>query len=101
MTVKNPPRPNVTRTDPRFVVKVSGRHGITLPAELRRHMDIEAGDTVEIVWHEWGATLHKVRTAPVPELMGLLSDYFTDWEDVQQFIEEERSGWEEREKNWS
>jgi hypothetical protein len=35
---------------------------------------------------------------PASSLRGLLSEYFKDREDVERFIEEERQGWEERDK---
>ncbi len=31
---------------------------------------------------------------PPPQAEGILKDYFHGWEDIQQFIEEERRGWE-------
>jgi bifunctional DNA-binding transcriptional regulator/antitoxin component of YhaV-PrlF toxin-antitoxin module len=89
----------MTHTVPRkgakteFRAKVTGRHAITLPAELCRRLHIETGDTVEIALVGGQAVLRKLREdEPVPELRGLLSDYFTDREDVRRFIEEERHG---------
>ena len=89
-----------TRTPPRlrdhtFRATVTGRHTITLPAELRRRLGIAPGDAVEITVEGQQATLHKVTDQPTPELRGLLSDYFVDREDVQRFVDDERSGWEE------
>jgi len=31
-----------------------------------------------------------------PDARGLLRGYFTDWDDINRFIAEERSGWEDR-----
>ncbi|MBA2276406.1 MAG: AbrB/MazE/SpoVT family DNA-binding domain-containing protein [Chloroflexia bacterium] len=80
-----------------FHAKVTGRHTITLPAELRRHLGIENGDTIELELDGDHAVLRKPVEDPVAALEGILSDYFEDHEDVQRFLEEERSGWEERE----
>jgi bifunctional DNA-binding transcriptional regulator/antitoxin component of YhaV-PrlF toxin-antitoxin module len=90
-----PPKPAKTE----FRAKVTGRHAITLPAALCRSLHIETGDTVEIALLGSQALLRKApEDEPVPELMGLLSDYFTDRDDVKRFLEEERRGWTERER---
>lgn len=78
--------------------KVTGRHAITLPAELCRQLGIEVGDSVEITMLDGRAVLRKAPSTTPPQLKGLLRDYFTDREDIQRFIEEERRGWEERER---
>jgi AbrB family looped-hinge helix DNA binding protein len=78
-----------------FQAKVTGRYTITLPPDLRRQLAIAPGDAVEIVVEGQQATLRKA-TEPAPPLKGLLRDYFTDWDDINRFIQEERSGWEER-----
>ena len=92
-----------------FRVRVTNRNTITLPAELREHLGIAAGDTVELVLNNGWTFWHKASdnsTAPptpeetIPPLKGLLSDYFKDWDDINQFIQEERHGGEEREKDW-
>jgi len=89
-----------------FRVRVTNRNTITLPAELREQLGIAAGDTVELVlnhgWTFWHNASSDIATRPMPEetvppLEGLLSDYFTDWDDINRFIQEERGGWEERE----
>jgi AbrB family looped-hinge helix DNA binding protein len=90
-----PPKPPKTE----FRAKVTSRRAITLPAELRRRLHLGAGDTVEFSLLDDLALLRKAQEdEPVPELMGPLSDYFTDWDDVKRFIEEERSGGEERDR---
>jgi bifunctional DNA-binding transcriptional regulator/antitoxin component of YhaV-PrlF toxin-antitoxin module len=95
VTKTTPPKPPKTE----FRAKVTGRHAITLPAELCRRLQIETGDTVELALVGGQALLRKApEDEPVPELVGLLSDYFADWEDVKRFIEEERSGGEERDR---
>ena len=98
----------IASTTPKtFRVRVTNRNTITLPAELREHLGIEAGDTIDLVlnngWTFWYKPSNDADTPPAPEetippLEGLLSDYFTDREDVQQFLEEERRAWEEREE---
>jgi bifunctional DNA-binding transcriptional regulator/antitoxin component of YhaV-PrlF toxin-antitoxin module len=84
-----------------FRAKVTGRHAITLPAELCRQLGIATGDSVEITLQGQQAMLRPAHAEPVPPLKGLLRDYFTDWDDINRFVQEERQGWEEREKNWS
>jgi bifunctional DNA-binding transcriptional regulator/antitoxin component of YhaV-PrlF toxin-antitoxin module len=86
---------------PTFTAKVTGRHAITLPAELCRRLEISVGDFIEITLYGEQAMLRKAPAEPAPPLKGLLADYFTDRVDIQRFIEEERRGWEEREKLWS
>lgn len=77
-----------------FRAKVTGRHAVTLPAELCRRLHIEAGDIVELDLVGGQALLRKASNeqAEPPPLRGLLSDYFTDRADVQRFLEEERRG---------
>ena len=100
------------RSQPKtFRVRLTNRNTITLPADLREQLGIAAGDTVELVlnngWTFWHKASNDTPAPPTPEetvppLEGLLSDYFTDRDDVQQFIEEERRAWEEREERlWS
>jgi bifunctional DNA-binding transcriptional regulator/antitoxin component of YhaV-PrlF toxin-antitoxin module len=89
--------PTLTQTI--FHVEITDDHAIVLPPELREQMGIEAGDVVAVSVLGDSAFVHKVSktkatqpmtTEPVPELRGLLEDYFTDREDVRRFIEEER-----------
>jgi AbrB family looped-hinge helix DNA binding protein len=77
-----------------FSAKVTGRHAITIPAEVCRALGLATGDTVEISLHTGHAMLRKQPNEPSPPLRGLLSDYFTDWEDINRFVEEERQSWE-------
>jgi AbrB family looped-hinge helix DNA binding protein len=79
----------------RFKAKVTGRHAITIPAEVCRALGLATGDSVEITLHDGQALLRKEPTEPTPPLRGLLSDYFTDWEDINRFIEDERQAWEQ------
>ena len=82
---------------PRFQVKVTQRNAITLPAELRRELHIEAGDTVELESDGNQLILRRPRSDAVARLRGILSPYFKDREEIQRFIDEERQGWVERE----
>lgn len=93
-------------TQETFRAKVSGRHAITLPVALRERLGIADGDTVELTVRGDEAWLRRVadesepaeETDEAPPLIGILADYFTDREDVQRFLDEERSGWTEREE---
>jgi bifunctional DNA-binding transcriptional regulator/antitoxin component of YhaV-PrlF toxin-antitoxin module len=79
-----------------YRAKVTGRHAITLPAELCRTLEIAVGDTVELTVTDGKATLAKADVEPLPPARGLLRGYFNDVESVNRYIEEERRGWEER-----
>ncbi|HET8521852.1 MAG TPA: AbrB/MazE/SpoVT family DNA-binding domain-containing protein [Thermomicrobiales bacterium] len=81
-----------------YRAKVTGRHAVTLPAELCRQLNIETGDRVEFEIIGEKALLRRASDAAVPPARGLLRDYFASREDVQRFIEEERSGWEDDEE---
>ena len=81
-----------------FRAKVTGRHAVTLPAELCHRLDIDVGDSVEFEVADGYATLRRVQLDPVTEARGILRGYFSSWEDVNRFVEEERRGWEEREQ---
>ena len=81
--------------------------GIAMLAEtLRAALDLAPGDEVELTTGNGQATLRKVpppatpeeATAAVAALRGLLRDYFKDWGDINQFIEEERHGWVDRQE---
>jgi bifunctional DNA-binding transcriptional regulator/antitoxin component of YhaV-PrlF toxin-antitoxin module len=85
-----------TLTNKTYRAKVTGRHVITLPAELCRQIGIEVGDVVEFEVNGNQAILRLPDEDPVVSLRGILKDYFPDWESVEQFIEEERSDWERR-----
>jgi bifunctional DNA-binding transcriptional regulator/antitoxin component of YhaV-PrlF toxin-antitoxin module len=81
----------------RYSAKVTGRHAITLPANLCRELGIEVGDTVELEMGYGQAFLRPASYDPVDSLSGILKDIFPDWELVERFIDEEREGWDERE----
>ena len=91
-----------------FRLRVTNRNTITLPADLRENLGIGPGDAIEITLNGHRARLRPAPDKPpapppadedAPPLQGLLRDYFTDWEDIKRFIEDERHGCEEREPN--
>lgn len=97
--------PALTRTV--FHLEITDDHALVLPPELRAQMGVEAGDIVAVSVLGNGGFLHKVPrerlaqpvvTEPVPALKGLLRDYFTDWDDVNRFVQEERGHEGERDK---
>jgi bifunctional DNA-binding transcriptional regulator/antitoxin component of YhaV-PrlF toxin-antitoxin module len=80
-----------------YRAKVTGRHAITLPAELCRTIEIAVGDVIEVTVEGEQATLAKAASEAIPPARGLLRGYFPDWESVNRSVEEERRGWAERE----
>jgi bifunctional DNA-binding transcriptional regulator/antitoxin component of YhaV-PrlF toxin-antitoxin module len=80
-----------------FRAKVTGRHAITLPAELCRQLGIEVGDFVQIELGGGAAVLSPVEDVPMTAIRDIMKRYFSDTESNQAFLQEERSGWNERE----
>ena len=85
-----------------YRAKVTGRHAITLPAELCRTLGIEVGDTVELEINGDSVELRPtsdVPVLPISALRGILKPYFPDAtrESIRAYLEEEREGWDERE----
>lgn len=79
-----------------YRAKVTGRHAITLPAELCRQLGIEVGDSVEIRQTAGRATIRRVPSdsaRSAPPARGILQEEFKDWDDIQQFVAEERAAW--------
>ncbi len=84
-----------------YRAKVTGRHAITLPAELCRRLGIEVGDSVELEVRGDSVELRPVgapRIYTLDELRGILRPYFKDWTDIQQHIEELRDEWDDFEE---
>ncbi|CAN5616106.1 hypothetical protein BH23CHL4_BH23CHL4_14770 [soil metagenome] len=79
----------------RFQAKVTGRHAITLPAELCRVLGIEVGDTVEFEVGGCWATFKRSGDEPDESIRGILRDIFPDMSSIEEFIREERSEWDE------
>ena len=82
-----------------FHLQISPERALILPDDLLRQLGVEPGDVLALSVHSGHGLLHKapkaqpaqpVETEPVPEVEGLLADYFTDHEDVLRFIEDER-----------
>ena len=89
-----------TTTGKVYRAKVTGRHAITLPAELCRELGVEVGDSVEFEVKEDGTRVRRVAPAPVvpiSSLRGIFKSYFPDSQSIRDFLEEERAGWDERE----
>lgn len=102
-----------------FQVTVDARGWLRLPSRLWERLGLEPGDALEIgLAGDGRATLGWPATAPAPPaeraegeaegeagaeaepavpLRGILLGDFKDWDDIQQFIAEERRGWEDRE----
>ena len=103
MAATQPKSTKSTTTDTKvFRAKVTGRHAITLPAELCRQLGIEVGDSVELVLNGDSVELRPMSDAPVlpiSALRGILKPYFPDAtrDSIRAYLEEEREGWDERE----
>lgn len=80
-----------------FRAKVTGRHAITLPAELCRQLGIEVGDFVQIEIDGHTAVLSPVEDVSMTAIRDIMKRYFPDTASNQAFLQEERSGWDERE----
>ena len=80
-----------------YRAKVTGRHAITLPAELCRQLGIEVGDFVQIELGEGAAVLSPVEDVPMTSIREIMKKYFPDTASNQAFLQEERVGWDERE----
>lgn len=74
-----------------YRAKVTGRHAITLPAELCRALGIEVGDSVELTLEDGVATLRPVSVLPISALRGILKPYFPDSQSIRDFLDEERA----------
>ncbi len=71
---------------------------IALPEELGRAIGVAAGDIVEVRVRGNQLVLQRSQSRSSPSPRGLLRDYFSSREEIERFIEEERSGWEARDK---
>lgn len=81
-----------------YRAKVTGRHAITLPAELCRALRIEVGDSVELEVRGDTAEIRPVRGPRIfslAELRGILRPLYRDWDDIQQHIKELRDEWDD------
>lgn len=89
-------RPQQTADSVVFAAKVTGRHAITLPADLCRELEIEVGDTVEFRLVRGVATLSRRGSRSPESTKGLLNGYFGNWDEAKRYVHEERSTWDER-----
>ncbi len=90
-------QPKSTRSGKVYRAKVTGRHAITLPAELCRQLGVGVGDSVEFVLQDGVVTLTAQPIPHISSLRGILKPYFPDSESIREYLEEERAGWDERE----
>src|SRR5215213_2140284 len=67
------------------------RRTLTLPAKLCQVLGVSRGDLLDDYVEPGKATI-----LPRPKARGILRGYFSSWEEVNRFVEEERSGWAER-----
>ncbi len=86
-----------TKSSTIFRAKVTGRHAITLPAELCRQLGIEVGDFVQIEFDGTSVVLRPVEEVPITAIRGIMKKYYPDTDSNQKFLQEERAGWDERE----
>lgn len=92
------PKSEITATGKIYRAKVTGRHAITLPAELCRQLGIEVGDSVEFEVRGHAAELRPARIPKIytlEELQGILRPLYRDWDDIQQHVQELRAEWDD------
>ena len=91
-------------TYPIFHLEITDQHAIVLPPELRERLGVEASDVLAFSVAAGQGFVYRVPKAKaadpvvyekIPELKGLLSDYFTDWDDINRFVQDERRGRED------
>lgn len=95
MTATQPETENATKGKV-YRAKVTGRHAITLSAELCRQLGIEAGDFVQIEFGDGTAVLSPVQDVPMTSIREIMKQHFPDTVSNQEFLQEERVGWDER-----
>jgi AbrB family looped-hinge helix DNA binding protein len=97
---------NITndQTSRTYRAKVTGRHAVTIPAEICRELGIETGDTIEFKL-TFGFVSLRPAPKPLPRdesaldaAMGILGGYFESTEDVNRFIREGRGEWTEEDE---
>lgn len=92
------PKPQKATEGKVYRAKVTGRHAITLPAELCRQLGIEVGDLVELEVRGGKAEIRPARERRIyslQELRGILRPLYRDWDDIQQHIKELRDEWDD------
>jgi AbrB family looped-hinge helix DNA binding protein len=73
-------------------VKVSSKHQIAVPADVRRRLDVDAGDYLLVEVQDGVIILIPEPTDAVGELRGLGREIWEDV-DVQAYVDGERDGW--------
>ena len=91
-TDQTQPKPTISPAKTTYQVKVTQRHAITLPAELRREFDIEDGDALELQVDGDQIVLRRSVSAALDRLQGILRPYFKDHDEVMRSLDEERNG---------
>lgn len=81
-----------------YRAKVTGRHAITIPAAICQELDIQVGDYIELEVEGNKVIMRPLPPMPISSLRGILKQYFPNSESIREFLEEERSGWDEREE---
>jgi bifunctional DNA-binding transcriptional regulator/antitoxin component of YhaV-PrlF toxin-antitoxin module len=77
-------------TEKVYQAKVTGRHAITLPAELCRALKLVAGDRVEFKLKYGTVTMRKAGGPPPLEARGILRDH--RYESMEAMIRDLRDG---------
>jgi AbrB family looped-hinge helix DNA binding protein len=75
-------------------VKVSSKLQISVPAEARRKLGIEAGDQLTVEVHDNSITLRPVPKSYSKRLRGLYRDLW-DGVDPDEYVRQERDAWTE------
>lgn len=73
-------------------VKVSSKHQIAVPADVRRRLDIDAGDYLLVEVQDGVIVLIPEPGDPVEALRGLGKEIW-DGIDAQEYVDGEREGW--------
>lgn len=74
--------------------KLTRKHQITIPAEIRRRLDLAAGDVVYLTVEEGRVVLHAARGGWTESTRGLGADLWRAEGGGTAAIERERSSWE-------
>ena len=75
--------------------KLTQKHQITVPAEVRRRLGLSAGDTVYLALENGHIILRTLRRGLAASHHGIGTDLWREDGGGEQFIEQERGAWEE------